>query len=326
MTRAVTIDIAGAAMGGAARYAAELHSYLARSGRDDVRVIGDGRRVDPAWLVRREIFRRATARRVAVNNVSFVAPGGSRWVLLRNALHFLTDAEAEELDPTLRASVQREGAVVRLAAWRSDVLVVPCTAMAERVSRALPGVRSRIVVRPHPVSAHPGPAHPGPGVTGEAAILCPVLFAPYKRMDERLRELLAAARDYGDRAVRVRVTATPEELPADLASDPRIQFLGRIGSRELRQAWTRSRAIYFPTGLESFGYPLAEARAGGYPVIAQDTSQSQEIAGAALCGFQPGNPDSLRDAVGFALTSNVPPDPAPFDPDAYFEWLLGRLQ
>jgi hypothetical protein len=318
VTGIVTVDIAGAQMGGAARYAAELRSYLARTGRQDVRVIGVGRHVSPTWLLRRETAN--SGRRIALNNVSFISPGGQRWALLRNALHFLADGEAASLDPALRTSIRREAAVVRLAARRADVLVVPCTAMAERVTRVLPAVRSRIVVRPHPVSA---------GTTGprarEAAILCPVLFAPYKQMDERLTELLDAVDGYGDPAVWVRVTADRRDLPPAAASSPRLEFLGRIDQHDLQQAWTRSRAIYFPTGLESFGYPLAEARANGQPVIARDTAQNREIAGGALCGFDPGEPDSLRQAVKCALTAKMAPDPLPFDPDAYFGWLLGGM-
>ena len=42
MNGTATVDIAGAQMGGAARYAAELHRYLARTGRQDVQVIGVG--------------------------------------------------------------------------------------------------------------------------------------------------------------------------------------------------------------------------------------------------------------------------------------------
>ncbi len=318
VTGPVTVDIAGARMGGAARYAAELHRYLARTGRTDVRVIGMARHVDPAWLLRREMSAPNAARRVAANNVSFVAPGGERWTLLRNALHFLTGSEASHLDPALRASVSREAAVVRLCARRADVLVVPSTAMAERVTRILPGVRNRVVVRPHPVSADSVPRLPR-----DPAILCPVLFAPYKRMDERLAELLAAVRCCGDPSVRVRVTAGPADLPASLASDPRIDLVGHADQQDLREVWARSRAIYFPTGLESFGYPLAEARVSGQPVIARDTAQNREIAGLALCGYSPGDPESLARAVTLALTTDVPSDPAAFDPDAYFDWMLG---
>src|ERR1035438_9110538 len=103
VTGPVTVDIAGAQMGGAARYTAELYGYLARTGRDDVQVIGATRRVDPAWLLRREMSKPGGARRVALNNVSFVGPGAERWTLLGNALHFLTESETSRLDPSRRA-------------------------------------------------------------------------------------------------------------------------------------------------------------------------------------------------------------------------------
>jgi glycosyltransferase involved in cell wall biosynthesis len=318
VTAAVTVDIAGAQMGGAARFAAELRGYLTRTGRKDVRVIGNARHIDPRWLLRREMSSAGGTRRVAVNNVSFVTPGAERWTLLRNALHFLTAVEKVRLDPQLRASVSRETAVVRLCARRADVIVVPCTAMGERVAWALPGVRSRIVVRPHPVSADSVPPHYRDGT-----ILCPVLFAPYKRMSERLAELITAVREHGDPSVRVRVTATAADVPSWLATDPRMDFLGRLDQRELSGVRAQSSAIYFPTGLESFGYPLAEARVSGQAVIARDTPQNMEVAGTALCGFSPGDPESLRRAVALALTKDVTPDPAPFDPDAYFDWILG---
>jgi glycosyltransferase involved in cell wall biosynthesis len=321
VTVPVTIDIAGAQMGGAARFAAELHSYLARTGRKDVRIIGARRRVDPAWLLRREMAAPTRGRRIALNNVSFIAPGGERWTLLRNALHFLTDDEAAHLDPSVRTSVRREAAVVRLAARRADVLVAPSTGMAERVRRILPGARSRIVVRPHPVSSGGFPRLPR-----DMAILCPVLFAPYKQMTSRLTELLEGIEDLGDPSVRVRVTADRREVAASLAGNPRIEFVGQLDQRDLRKLWARSRAIYFPTGLESFGYPLAEARVNGQPVIARDTSQNREIAGPALCGFTPGDRDSLRSAVRLALTTEAVPDPEKFDPDAYFSWMLGSPQ
>ena len=318
MTRIVTVDIAGAQQGGAARFGAELHRYLARTGRTDVTVIGANRRVDPGWLMRRELAAPSRSRRVALNNVGFVAPGGERWTLLRNALHFLTGDETSHLHPSLRATAGREAAVVRLTARRADVLVVPCTAMADRVARILPSMRARIVVRPHPVSADSVPRLPR-----DMAILCPVLFAPYKQMTQRLAELLAVIEDYPDPAVRLQVTADCRDVARSIAGSARVEFVGRLDQHNLRQFWARSRAIYFPTGLESFGYPLAEARVSGQPVIARDTAQNREIAGQALCGFVDGDQASLRDAVQRALTTQLSPDPETFNPDAYFSWLLG---
>jgi glycosyltransferase involved in cell wall biosynthesis len=315
---AVTVDAAGARMGGAARLKAELDGYLQRAGRDDVRVIGTSQHLGPSWLLRREVSRHSRGRRVALNNVSFVAPGGERWTLLRNALHFLTEAEMPRLDSSGRVAALYEAGVVRLAARRSDVLVAPCAAMADRVNQAVPGLASRIVVRPHPVSADSIP-----DLARDPAILCPILFSPFKQMADRLRELVTAIEAHDDPSIQLRVTAERAEVPPDLACHPQVELVGRLSYACLRELWGRSRAVYFPTGIESFGYPLAEARVSGRPVIARDTEQNREIAGHALCGFTPGDDDSLRHAVARALTADVAPDPRPFDPDAYFSWLLG---
>jgi glycosyltransferase involved in cell wall biosynthesis len=156
--------------------------------------------------------------------------------------------------------------------------------------------------------------------------LCPVLFSPYKQMPQRLAELLAAINDLDDSEIKVRVTAYAAEVPAAIACHPQVELIGRLPCRELSEIHARSRAIYFPTGVESFGYPLAEARASGQPVIARDTAQNREIAGTALCGYTQGDPDSLRRAVQAALTAHIAPDPGPFDPNHYFGWLLGTPQ
>ena len=96
---AVTVDAAGGLMGGAARFLVELRGYLERTGREDVEIIGSRRRVRPDWLLRRELSNPARSRRVALNNVGFFTPGGQRWTLLRNPLHFLTEGEQARLDP-----------------------------------------------------------------------------------------------------------------------------------------------------------------------------------------------------------------------------------
>lgn len=318
MTDTVIVDVAGGQVGGAARFRAELHRYLSRTKREDIRIVGTSRQVDPTWLLRRELLRPKRGRRIALNNVSFVVPGSERWTLLRNPLDFLTDREEASIDPTLRAPTRRRASVVRAAARRADVLVVPTRAMAERVIRLLPSLRNRVVVRPHPVSADSIPRMPRVPV-----ILCPVLFSPYKGMTERLIELLAAMDDVIDPTVRVSVTAHHDEVPPAVAKHSRVDLIGQLNHEDLRRRWACCRAIYFPTAVESFGYPLAEARVSGQPVIALETAQNREVAGPALCGFTPGNAESLQRATVRALAAEVAPDPAPFDPDAYFDWLLG---
>jgi glycosyltransferase involved in cell wall biosynthesis len=318
MTAAVIVDVAGGPTGGAARYRLELYRHLSRTGREDVEIIGADRRVTPSWLLRREVTCPRRARRISLTNVSFVAPGGERWTKLGNALHFLTDSELAQLDPSLRLTTQRRAAVVHRAARRSDVLYTPSTAMAERVARVLPTLRSRIIPRLNAVSPDLIPSLPR-----DPVILCPVLFDPHKHMVERITELLTAVDEVADPSVQLIVTADRAEVPTELANQKRIELVGRLPHAKLRDVWARSRAIYFPTGIESFGFPLAEARVSGHPVIARDTAQNREIAGPALCGFTPGDITSLQAAAMLALSTDVAPDPSPFDPDAYFAWLLG---
>ena len=318
-TRAVLVDAAGGQTGGAARFRGELFAYLARTGREDVEVIGTRRHIGPGWLLRRELSSRARTRRVALNNVGFFATGGQRWTLQRNALYFLTKSEEERLDRARRAKARREAVVVHQAARRSDVIVAPCTAMAERITTVMPELSSRVVVRLHPVAQRVC-------VPGDPIILCPVLFASYKEMPQRLAELLAAVENLEDPAVRVQVTAHAAEMPAAIARHQQVELVGRLPYSKLQELQRHSRAIYFPPGLESFGYPLAEARASGQPVIARDTDQNREIAGPALFGYSQGDPDSLRAAVEAGLKAEIVPDPEPFDPDKYFDWLLGMSQ
>jgi Glycosyl transferases group 1 len=321
MTTAVTIDVAGGPVGGAARYQAELKRYLARRGAEHTRVIGPGRRLTPAWLAAREALAVRQGRRVALNNIGFIAPGGERWTLLRNALHFLSASERDALPPAMRVVATREAWVVRQAARRSDVLVAPCTAMAERIAAALPDIADRVTVRMHPVSPLEAPCLPAGSL-----ILCPVLFTPYKRMAERITEWVSAVDGVLDDSVRLIVTASAAEVPASLALSPRLHLVGQLSVERVQGLWARCRAVYFPTGTESFGFPLAEARAAGWPVIARNTAQNREIAGPALCGYDLGDRDSLRGATEAALSMRVTPDPDPFDPDAYFDWMLGGFK
>jgi hypothetical protein len=308
-------------MGGAARFKAELDLYLERTGRQDVQIIGEGRHVSAAWLAAREKANYAKSRRVSLNNVSFISPGGARWTLLRNPLDFLTAEERSKVNFSNRPQIWRRVPIVRLAARKADVIVTPSTAMAERVTRILPTLRNRIIVRPHPVS--------GDSVRrnqSDHAILCPVLFSPYKDMVTRILEWITATDKYIDPSIRLIVTANRDEVPDSLAHNPRIELAGRLDHKDIRRLWARSTVIYFPTLIESFGYPLAEARVNGQPVIALDTPLNHEVGGQMLYSFAPGDLDSLRNATQLALLAAPVPDPGPFDPNAYFDWLLGAPQ
>ena len=86
MSVPVTVDVAGGPMGWAARFRDELYRYLKGAQRTDVSIIGGERRLSPAWLLLREMASPIKSRRVAINNVGFVAPGGERWTLAQASL------------------------------------------------------------------------------------------------------------------------------------------------------------------------------------------------------------------------------------------------
>jgi len=318
MTATVFVDAAGGHTGGAGRFRIELYNYLERAKRPDVKVIGVGRRLDSTWLLRREIGRPIHGRLVALNNVSFAAPGGERWTRLGNPLDFLTDQEWANLHPSLRRATRLRAPVVHMAARRSHVIVTPSAGMADRVATFMPSLRSRIIPRLNPVSPDSVPRIPR-----EPIILCPVVFYPYKHMVARLTEWIAAVDEHIDPAVKMIVTANPLEVPPSIAEHPRIDMVGQLPHAQLRNLWARSQAIFFPSAIESFGFPLAEARVNGQSAIALDTPQNREVAGQALCGFTIGSRDSILAATELALSQDLAPDPAPFQPDAYFEWLFG---
>jgi len=321
----VVVDCAGALMGGGSRFLGELDGYLAARGATtaEVRLVGRGRRIAPGWLVRRERLgphRRA----VAPNNVSFVTARGERWVLLRNLLHFLTPEETARIPGGLPGHVARTAVVARAAARRADVVVVPSSEMAQRVCDALPRLSERIIVRAHPLSV---PAAVPAADREPHRLLCPVLFSRFKDMGQLLRLADAAAdrlaADSGV-AVNIVVTATEREAAAEgLTETRRLRFVGRLSAAELAEQQRRCRALLYPTRLESFGYPLAEARLAGLPVVALDSDRNREVAGPVLVPYQREEAGAVAAAMHEAFAATPGREATnPFDPDRYFRWLL----
>lgn len=313
-----TVDVAGAAVGGAARFLRELDTYIRDETTAEITVIGRGRHLTPHWLAAREWGIPRGSLAIALNNASFVRPGVQRITLLRNALHFSTQDEWSSIGYRPDLHMRRQIPIIRALALRSDTLVVPSTAMADRVSRTIPRLGRRIVVRPHPVSR---PIWAGREPI-KRTILVPVVPGRHKPLEDLVERLARAVELLAESDVTITVTADPGALPR-LERWSNVRFVGVLSSADLDEHWAASTAIYFPTSLESFGYPLAEARAGGRPVIALDTSQNREIAGPALHGFDGDLGHSLTDAVESALSVRTSPDPGPFNPTSYFRWLFG---
>lgn len=304
------IDIAGSQYGGGA---GRFREQLFREGWGDY-AIGASNGLTLKWLAQREHVARGASRVVAANNASFFLAGSERWTLARNANHFLTEDEIKRTWKMLPKSFKYQVQVVRRSLRRSDVIIAPSASMAERVAHHLPSLADRIVIRYHPLKA------PSRSSITKPVILCPIVNSPYKSLAKRLVLLQDALRDRFD--LTVICTAEAQSMPQRLLEDKRFRFVGLLDRDRLADIYSTSRAIFYPTDVESFGYPLAEARASGTPVLALNTFHNRDVAAGALCGYDEDNAESLAGAIHRAQTAHFVPDPEPFNPAKFFRWLL----
>lgn len=310
-------------MGGARRYLAELDRWRAER-PNAVEVIGRDRALRVPWLVLRETVAARMAGRtaVALNNVSFVTAGERRVVLLRNVLHFLSCEEKVAVPRAVLRQSSAQGRFIRLVLRRADRIVVPSHSMRSRVLDHCSWAVDKIEVMHHPVSPSPKAGHRH--AHSSPIVLCPVLDAPYKQLGKHLRDLGRALRlDSNQSDVQVSVTSTHSELREMGLPEKQFIPIGRLTTAAMAQAMEEATALYYPTELESFGYPFAEARVNRIPVVARRTAVGAEVAGDAFVPYESGDVRSLADAVGLALRLDLGPlGENPFDPDAYFRRLF----
>lgn len=319
----IVIDCAGAIKGGAARFLRELQTYLEEVQPHNVELIGLGRQLTSQWLIKRELIAASAKRRISLNNAGFLNPKGENITLLRNILQFATEDDLAALAFTPSRGLRAQTPVIRALAKASKTLVVPCTRMAEQVDTVSPSLTNKLIVKFHPVSQ---PEWAGTTPKNPRDVLLPIVPFPYKNLDQHIPEFLDASEELcDDQPVRLIVPSGPGDFP-ELASHPRVKFIGPQTSEALDEWWKASGAVFFPTEFESFGYALAEARVYGRNVIGQDTAQNREIAGGALKPYKRYHESSLRNAIQMAVTELPQPDPDPFNPNSYFPWLLNQSE
>ncbi|MDR3051928.1 MAG: glycosyltransferase [Oscillospiraceae bacterium] len=136
--------------------------------------------------------------------------------------------------------------------------------------------------------------------------LYPAAYYPYKNHTcavQAARLLLAG----GTADFEIVFTLPPGLRPVLGAEDlPCVRFSGPIPRDELLRQM-RESALLFPSYIESYGMPVAEARALGSPVLAADTGFSREL----LAGypnarfFDPFSPQAMADAMAAVLTGKM---------------------
>lgn len=157
------------------------------------------------------------------------------------------------------------GRIIKRSAKKSDRVIVQTEWMKEAVCRLcrIPADRVSVVmpqVKPFAVASAPA--------FDSSAFFYPTAPAMYKNN----AALFAASEQLAQKSLDFTVTMT---LPEDKSRE-HVACVGRLPYDEVVARYHASTLV-FPSYIETFGYPLAEARQAGTIVLASDTAFSREV-------------------------------------------------
>jgi glycosyltransferase involved in cell wall biosynthesis len=203
------------------------------------------------------------------------------------------DAFAEYLGVPNQSSGLPAFLVKRLVAGlqASGLVVCPSESTATALVESGLIARTRVRVVPNGVDISPVPpartaeltrdllgVHRGPYLLHVGSTI------PRKRLDILLHAFAGVARSVPDaRLVRVGgpLTAPQAELARRLGVSEHVLELPRLDRETLTAVYSRAALLLATSEREGFGLPVAEALAGGTPVVATDLPVFREVAGDA---------------------------------------------
>jgi glycosyltransferase involved in cell wall biosynthesis len=187
----------------------------------------------------------------------------------------------------------------RFSARRADRVLCGSRETKARLVEHLGIDPERIGVIPYGVSEaflRPRPVHSG----GEEDFL---LFVGTFEARKGLEVLHAALRRVNGEGARVRLVlagsegwGTESELRALLA-DPLVEVVRAPSDDALSDLYGRALALVYPSRMEGFGLPVAEAMAAGCPVIASDLGCIREFASDVPLYAPPGDVEALAEQI-----------------------------
>jgi glycosyltransferase involved in cell wall biosynthesis len=77
----------------------------------------------------------------------------------------------------------------------------------------------------------------------------------------------------------------------------RAKVLGRIPGNDIPGVFAAADLLAFPSHYEGFGFPLLESMAAGTPVVSSDAGSLPEVGGDAVCYFESGSAEHLRNGI-----------------------------
>lgn len=189
----------------------------------------------------------------------------------------------------------------RRSARRSSIVVTPSQATADDAMALyrVPPDRIRVV--------HHGVRRPTGTATAPREAM--VLSVGVLHRRKRIPELIEGHRIYVQRApaepppCRLVVVGGPagDEERVREAAGPECEILGFVSRERLDDLYRRATLFVYPSALEGFGMPVAEAMAHGCPVLVARNSALVEVAGEVGLYLDDASPDGIAQALETAL-------------------------
>jgi alpha-1,3-rhamnosyl/mannosyltransferase len=92
-----------------------------------------------------------------------------------------------------------------------------------------------------------------------------------------------------------------DETRVAQAAGPACELLGFVSRERLEDLYRRASLLVYPSALEGFGMPVAEAMAHGCPVLVARNSALVEVAGEAGLYLDGADPEAIAVALETAL-------------------------
>jgi len=214
--------------------------------------------------------------------------------------------------------------LVRRSAARCDVVMTPTQALLDDMR---PEVKvGKALVNPYGIAEGNSSPQRVEGTTPAPSGECgsPVrlvyvsLYAEHKNLATLLEAIRLLNRD-GGRRFLLKTTVNPTWKDADWTTTyrddlalagqagiaPWVEFVGPLDRAEALRLYCGADIFVFPSLVESFGHPLAEAMAAGLPIAAADTPVNREVCGPAAEYFEPFSAEDLASKVSRLATDRA---------------------
>ena len=176
-------------------------------------------------------------------------------------------------------------------------VIVQTQVMAERLAATYPEVEGRIIVIPQPAPQwlldRPLVRNGRITTATQLSLFYPAAGYPHK--NHRILETAAGVPAIRTIVSRISLTL---DAPSAKPGDELLCYLGRLDSDAMRDQYSSTDALIFPSLEESFGLPLVEAMTIGLPIVCADRPYARHLCGNEAIYFDPMDVASLSNALG----------------------------